>query len=64
MLMGKYVLAQRIRNRDYTIWTTHQGTESRATTFRSETYDVSSVPKSLYNLVNNPMAPVYVRMRV
>ena len=35
-----YVLAQRIRYRDYTIWVTHQGIESRITTFRSETYNV------------------------
>ena len=30
---GQKVLAQRIQYSDYTIWTTHQGTESRITTF-------------------------------
>ena len=40
------VPAQRIRHRDYTIWTTYQGTEYRVTTFSSETYNISSVPKS------------------
>ena len=37
------VLAQRIRHRDYTISMTHQGTETRVTTFHSETCNVSSV---------------------
>ena len=27
-----------IQYRDYTIWTTHQGTESRVTTFRFEVW--------------------------
>ena len=41
--MGELVLAQRIRYRGYTIWTTHQGTESGVTNFHSETYNVSCV---------------------
>ena len=45
--VGEKVLARRIRYGDYTIWMTHQETESRVTAFRSETYNVSSVPKSL-----------------
>ena len=44
------VLAQRIDYCHYTIWA-HQGTESRVTTFRSETHNVSSVPKSLCNML-------------
>ena len=47
--VGEKVLARRIRHRDYTIWTTHQGIESRVTTFRFETHNVSSVAKSLCN---------------
>ena len=35
--MGDNALVQRIQFFDYTIWTTHQGTESKITSFRSET---------------------------
>ena len=41
--MGEKVLAQIILYRDYPIWMTHQGTEFRVMSFRSETYNVSSV---------------------
>ena len=36
--MAEKVLAQMIRYCAYTIWMTHQGTESRVTAFRSEIY--------------------------
>ena len=48
--MGEKVLTHRIRYRDYSIWTTHQGTEFRVTNFPSQIYYVSS-------LVNHIMAP-------
>ena len=49
LIMGDYVLAQRIQYCDYTLWMTHQGTESRVPTFRSDEYNISSVPKSSRN---------------
>ena len=49
--IGEQVPAQRSRYCDYTIWTVHQGTESTTRTFRSETYNASSVPKSLCNKI-------------